>query len=202
MSEHNLNEILDGLLIGDSFLQNRSRTPRGRPYFGHNCVEPEFVGYVVSTLSSLGLEFGPTHQKPNGYGTGMTTQVYSHVSDLLRDPWKRWYPEGQKILPVDLVLTPIIARLWYCGDGGLDSDKGYLRQLCFSAHSFPLEDRERLSGMLRESGFRSRNTKRGLICISKKSIPSFLDWLGPSPTACYQYKWDLSRFTGKQPKYC
>jgi hypothetical protein len=43
--------------------------------------------------------------------------------------------------------------------------------------------------------------KKGLICISKKSIHEFLNYIGECPVSCYQYKWETSRFTFKQPKY-
>jgi hypothetical protein len=198
-----MQEILDGLLIGDSTLQHRGKNlgTSSFPRFGHNCKEQEFLKWIKDTLSSYGLVFGPTHQKPNGYGSGVTYQSYSHVSELLCHAFQRWYPNGTKVIPADLTITPKIANLWYCGDGGFDSDKGYLRQICLCAHSFPLAQREHLSKQLRKIGFRSRTDKAGKITISKKSIPDFLDWVGEPPVSCYLYKWDYLSFTSKQPKY-
>ncbi len=198
-----MREILDGLLIGDSYLRYRAGNPnfRSLPAFGHNCGQRTFTRWVAATLSVFGLSFGRIHKKPNGYGTGFTYQTQSRVSDILVPYLHRWYPSGIKTLPPDLRLTPTVANLWYCGDGGFDSDKGYLRQICIAAHCFSQPARTSLSDQLNTLGFKSRATKSGTICISKNSIPAFLEWIGPAPTKCYRYKWNNLSYTSKQTQY-
>jgi len=193
-------EIIDGLLLGDASLQYRGKTSKARPRFGYNCKHHDFAKWVADTLHAEGLGFGPIHPKPNGYGTGETFQVMSRCDDLLSEFWERWYPSGKKVLPPDLTLTRTIANLWYVGDGGFDSCKGYLRQIGIAAHRYSDEDRDRLAGMLADQGIKT-SVRRKMIYITKRSIPYFLDWIGEPPHPCYQYKWDFSQYVSKQPKY-
>ena len=198
-----MREIIDGLLLGDGSLNYRPGNPnfRSLPRFGYNCKELEFVEWIVQALTGLGLTFGPIHPKPNGYGTGITHQVYSHVAVQLLPYLHRWYPAGKKILPIDISITPTVANMWYCGDGGLDSDKGYLRQIALCTHCFEPDSREWLAEQLRSLGFRSRAAKNGRVFVSKRAIPDFLNWIGQPPTSCYLYKWAHLSYTSKQPKY-
>ena len=196
-----MRSLLDGLLLGDGYLTNYSKTPLGRPRFGYNCKEKDFSIWVRAQLGKS-VPFSPNLQsKPNGYSTGVTYQVDSLRSDFLIPFWDRWYPEKKKILPRDLQLTPLAASMWYIGDGGFDSCNGYLRQIAFAAHSFTLAERQRLVIQLKSLGFRSRTDGKGKIFLSKKSIPAFLEWIGPCPISCYQYKWSFQSYTASQTKY-
>ena len=154
-------------------------------------------------MQQYGIEFTPTiFKKSNRYGTGINYQIYSRNHDFFKHNYNRWYDKnGKKHIPHDLILTPIVLTHWYIGDGGFDSDKGYLRQIQIAAHSFSYEERDHLVNLLKSLGFNASNRKKGIICISKKSVQDFLEYIGPCPVVCYQYKWDISKFTSKQPKY-
>jgi hypothetical protein len=57
---------------------------------------------------------------------------------------------------------------------------------------FPVADIDFLVDKLNALGFKStRQPYRNVIHISSKSTPDFLDYIGPCPTACYSYKWEL-----------
>ena len=194
-----MKELLDGLLLGDGSLDFRGQGVRYR----HTCKHKEYLEWLKNVMMSHGIEFTPKiYEKPNGYGTGVGYQIYSTNHEFLKDNYSRWYnKEGIKVVPYDLKLTSLLLNQWYIGDGGFDSDKGYLRQIQIAAHSFTFQERDFLVGLLTGLGFKASNRKKGLICISKKSIQDFLDYIGPSPVKCYKYKWDNTIFTAKQPKY-
>jgi hypothetical protein len=194
-----MKELLDGLLLGDGSLDFRGQGVRYR----HTCKHKEYLEWLKSKMMNYGIEFTPNiYKKPNGYGTGVGYQIYSTNQDCLKDYYYRWYTNnGKKTVPNDLEITPVLLNQWYIGDGGFDSDKGYLRQIQIAAHSFTFQERDFLVKKLIELGFKASNRKKGLICISKKSIQDFLDYMGPSPVECYAYKWDTTVFTSKQPKY-
>jgi len=194
-----MRELLDGLLLGDGSLDAHGKGVRYR----HTCKHKAYLEWLKNEMMGYGIDFTPNiYEKPNGYGTGVGYQIYSRNHSFLKENYERWYTEERKkVVPTDLKLMPIVLNQWYIGDGGFDSDKGYLRQIQIAAHSFSYEEREFLVEMLIELGFKASNRKKGLICISKKSIPDFLDYIGPSPVKCYAYKWDTTIFNSKQPKY-
>lgn len=193
------NELIDGLLIGDSYMRCRSRISAG---FGHNCKEESYTLWVREQFRELGFKTSKIYVKPNGYNTGFTYQFQTEDSSKLLSIYKRWYGKGKKALPDNFKITPYSTLLWYVADGGLCQVKGYLQQISFAAMSFPVEEREILVNQLRTEGFKSRQGyNSGKIFISKKSIPLFLEWIGSCPFPCYQYKWDIKRFTNKAPKY-
>jgi|SRR5690625_52 len=194
-----MKKLLDGLLLGDGSLDFRGQGARYR----HTCKHREYVEWIRNEMESYGVKFTPTiYEKPNGYGTGVGYQIYSRNYYFFTENYSRWYTKDKKkIVPLDLILTPESVKHWYIGDGGFDSDKGYLRQISISAHSFTYEERDILVQQLIDLGFKASNRKRGLICISKKSIEDFLEYIGECPIDCYKYKWNTSIFTSKQPKY-
>ena len=59
-----MQNVIDGLLLGDSFLNYRGSTSNSLPRFGHNCKEIEFTAWIVNALSKFGLTFGPICPQP------------------------------------------------------------------------------------------------------------------------------------------
>lgn len=164
-----MKELIDGLLLGDGSLDKRAKNARYR----HSCKYKEYIEYVIKELFKFGVFTETIYDKDNGYKTGRVFQCYSKVHDELTVHYERWYNNKRKKLPSDLILTPLIILHWYIGDGGFDSDKGYLRQISIAAHSFSFYEREILCNNLRNFGLKVSNTKRGRINITKKSIPLF-----------------------------
>lgn len=192
-----MKELIDGLLLGDGSLDKRAKNARYR----HSCKHKEYIEYVIKQLHEFGVFTETIYDKDNGYKTGRVFQCYSKVHNDLTKHYERWYKNKKKVLPPDLKLTPLVLLHWYIGDGGFDSDKGYLRQISIAAHSFSFDEREILCEKLREFGLKVSNTKKGKINITKKSIPLFLSIIGECPVDCYQYKFDTSTYNSPQPKY-
>ena len=192
-----MKELIDGLLLGDGSLDKRAKNARYR----HSCKHKEYIEYVIKQLHEFGVFTETIYDKDNGYKTGRVFQCYSKVHNDLTKHYERWYKNKKKVLPPDLKLTPLVLLHWYIGDGGFDSDKGYLRQISIAAHSFSFNEREILCEKLREFGLKVSNTKKGKKNITKKSIPLFLSIIGECPVDCYQYKFDTSIYNSPQPKY-
>lgn len=193
-------ELIDGLLLGDGCLSKTSKDKNAR--YEHSCKCKEYIEFIKTELLKHGIDFSnKIYEKPNGYNTGITYQMCSRVNEFLTMQYNRWYSNGKKIVPQDIAISPISLKHWYIGDGCLDSDKGYLRQIAIAAHSFTYDEREFLVEKLSSIGIDSSNRKNGLICIKKKSIDGFLKYIGQCPVMCYQYKWDISKYQSKQPKY-
>lgn len=189
-------DIFDGLMLGDGGLQKQAVSAR----YVHSCKEKDYLEWLKISLSTKDIPI-PTKIYEKDEKRGKYYQIYSKTHPYLTNQHNRWYPDGKKQVPKDLELTPFSVLHWYIGDGGLDSDKGYLRQISISAHSFSFEERQFLVCKLNALGFKSSNRKNGLICIKKSSVSDFLDWIGLPPVDSYLYKWDVSKYTSKQTKY-
>lgn len=190
-------EVMDGLLLGDGCLQKPAKTAK----YTHSSKHEDYLLWVKNFLENEGVSFTPKIYRKDE-GRGIYYQLHSRVHEMLTKEYHRWYnKDGKKIVPSDLRITPVSAKHWYIGDGGLDSDKGYLRQISFASHSFSYEERDFLVAQLKELGFKASNRKRGQICIAKSSVTDFIDWIGECPTESYKYKWELTKYQSKQPKY-
>lgn len=192
-----MKELIDGLLLGDGSLDKRAKNARYR----HSCKHKEYIEFIINELSKFNVITSTIYDKDNGYGTGRVYQCYSKISTELTINYLRWYNDKKKVLPDDIELTKLSLLHWYIGDGCLDIDKGYLRQINIAAHSFTFEEREILCSKLTDLGFKVSNTKNGKINICKSSVLSFLSYIGECPVECYKYKFNISELNKPQPKY-
>lgn len=105
----------------------------------------------------------------------------SHPFNNIFDNW--YNPE--KRYPIDkLEITPTIAKMWYCGDGTLDTSKNRVSIACINE-----SDRiESVADLIRDKGFRVNTTSEGRIRISSSDTADFLNWMGDPPPG-FEYKW-------------
>ena len=102
----------------------------------------------------------------------------------------RWYPQGVKVVPRDLRLTPTVLLHWFCGDGRGGDRKGTLG---FCADGFTLEDVDFLVTRLQEdlgiTALRTQAKGRPQILVSQRDeavkVKTLLEPLIP---ACCAYK--------------
>lgn len=200
-------EVIDGLLLSDASLQRRSATAR----FGLVTIHKEFSQHV-SELLSVKSKF---YYKEAHEGTCKGVPVHSKESYplyTLRDIafnelHEKWYPNGKKIVPEYLKLSPTIVKYWFYGDGcssyvGLNSVK-----LKFSTESFTLTECKRLTNMLsmmsgaKFTPYKVRADQYVLACQRMQCVNLFFDYIGQSDLKCFDYKWKRPRnYLGRLPK--
>lgn len=188
-----LSDLLEGELLGDGFIgMNSSRSAR----YAHSSKHEEYLIWLSKTFASLGLEqIGKInerwHKKSKTFSYHYTSKSYPELVPLR----KCWYPDGKKIVPKDLVLTPIMARQWYIGDGRLGDSAKKRPQISFSTCDF---DKASINHLLKELGAKgfkvSHWPSSNKIGLSVYSVKDFLDYIGPCPKEiqnCYGYKWEV-----------
>ena len=181
-------EWLDGELLGDGHLEKRS-TFSAR--FMSTTKYLEYVHYVRDTLKAFGIEQSGRiiERHPKNFGDVVYTYCSRNYIELL--PFRmNWYPEGKKVIPRGVKLSPLTCRQWYIGDGSLcyKGRKNPCITLCTDA--FPVYDVEWLVKQLQELGFSvTRQLARNRIYIAVCSTKDFLDYIGECPVRCYEYKW-------------
>ena len=196
-------EIIEGLMLGDGSMecQEGHSTPR----LSLISTEHEFTCYVEN---SMGLQFHK-HERPQGTQT-LNGHIYNKkrawVIRSLTDkglwPYRsRWYGDspdhrqhrGVKRVPEDLVLTPLVMRIWMYGDGST-SRYDTLVKLELSTDGFSDRCRDILQAKLLDvSGdLQFRVAKTGALWSSRiNTVRAFFEHAGACGLACYRYKWKL-----------
>jgi len=178
---------LYGELLGDGCLQSIS------PYsarFQYASKHKEYIKYISDTLKSFGIKRSgriPKVKKYNSYYYQYKSCSYIELLTI----YKKWYPEGKKIIPRDIVLTPLVCRQWYIGDGTLKCPVYEKPSIRLCTNGFKIDDVNWLVKQLNNLGFKStRQPADNVIYISVNSIENYLKYIGRCPVKCYQYKWN------------
>ncbi|KKM79922.1 hypothetical protein LCGC14_1345080 [marine sediment metagenome] len=186
-------EFINGELLGDMCII------KGSEYASSISYSSKYRDYIVwldKVLLGFGVERAGQINKHIDKGHGaIRYRYYSLRYPELKEIYNVFYPKGVKVIPENLVFSPIVLRQWYIGDGCLYfmPNKGRTRQLALCTHCFSFDCVHRAVEQLNELGFISRHQKaNNMIGISTHSISDFLDYIGPCPVECYQYKWAIS----------
>jgi len=186
-------DLLEGELLGDGYVGMRSlRSAR----YTHTSKYREYVEWLSREFSDLGLEQVGKINRYDGVSKGKSYMMYCYASrdyPELVPIREKWYPEGsrKKIVPKDLKLNSLICRQWYIGDGGFHNLAAGRPDIVFSTNDFDKASIDYLLKELRGKGFKvTHQPSHNKIGMSVKSVKDFLEYIGPCPIDCYQYKWD------------
>ena len=180
---------IDGELMGDGCLPSYSKYSA---YFRYSSKYLEYIQYVSDTLNSFGIKQSGKickryYKEMDCYSYHYASLSYAELLPIR----KRWYPEGKKIIPKDLELTPLVLRQEMIGDGSLHHPKRQRPYITLHTEGFPVSDVEWLVNQLNSLDFKSTiQYANNIIGISTKSTKQFLDYIGNCPVNCYQYKFN------------
>jgi len=190
-------EILDGLLLSDASLSHSTFT--SRLSLGQMESHREWVDQVSCKLGNLGLE-NSVRIRNDQAGDVIIKGKLCHRSpvvilrtkhyELLKAQRDRWYPEGKKRVPSDIILTPEVILHWYMGDGTVGC-KGYHAKFC--TDGFPETDILMLIKMMEET-FEwepiREERNRILLCKTQDRL-SLVQMLTEKIPSCFRYKLNL-----------
>lgn len=190
--------LIDGLMLGDGHLLSViPPAVNSSLNFSMHTRSTEFLEWVKSILSADGVHcrIKPRWNKPTA--TVFSTRLTKEFT-VIRN---RWYPDGIKAIPNDLVLTPECISTWYMGDGSLMKGRG----IAIYTNGFTFPDVLRLCDLLKEIGVNSRvrehkssastygtpGTIYPVMYVPRGSgnLDRFFDFMGPCPVSCFEYKW-------------
>ncbi len=193
--------VLDGAMLSDATvkLARGARSINPTPVFvlaqagvGHI----DWLDSVRKALAVLGTNTSEVKEYvDNSHGKAWKfTQFHSHVSNYVAHLRNRWYPNGVKVVPADLNLTPVTTANWFMGDGLSSFDRRFqftavTVRLC--THSFSVEDVVALIGLLYSMGIYATigyNKRLPHINISQWSVDHFMDIVEPHIASSYLYK--------------
>jgi len=190
--------VIDGGLLGDWSMAKNKHTAA---YLTSGSKYLDFLSWASDRLDGFGVESLSTgiRHRLVGAGNGKTYDAYFYLSRSYREflPIReRWYPQGKKIVPKDLSLSPTIVMEWLIGDGCLECHKRGRPAIVFSTHGFTNDDVDFLVALLLDVGILSNKTPKGAIRLGVNATEKLLSYIGPYPPEIYNiygYKFDLSR---------
>lgn len=201
-----LKDILYGALLGDGSLviQNRNDDSKSNARFGYASTSYQHVEYVTKKFMEYAIGGGITTNTSisNMTHKPYTTYIYqSHRSPDFTDEYYKWYINGIKHIPSDLILTPLMCKIWYLGDGSLSNHKNSSSQrIALATNCFEKNELEEII-IPQLSDFEAHllhvgKTKSGMesyitVITSKINIKKFLSYIGPCPFEDYKHKWDI-----------
>lgn len=187
LSQEAINWI-NGELLGDGCLVSEYKYS-ARFVYGSKYLE--YAQYVKDTLESFNINItGKIYKKQNKNQGNISYAYTSRAYKELAFIYNKWYPEGKKIVPKDLKLTPLTCRHWFIGDGSLSHSKHCRPYITLATNCFTILDVKWLVEYLIKLGFKAlKRPARNDISISVYSTKDFLSYIGNCPVECYQYKW-------------
>lgn len=190
-------QIFDGLMLSDGFLQILKNG--WNACFSMKSKHQEFAVFTSELFRAEGFS-GKTSKLYND--TGILYEFKSHVHPWLTEQRKRWYPNGFKHIPSDLVISPLVLKFEFVGDGSAFKRKNGMYGVHFATECFIKSEVVKLQQELNALGFPFkmykhrngfnlqyyRNTNGQIF-----DILHFFDFIGNCPVNCFQYKWQVSK---------
>jgi len=190
-------EFLNGELLGDGHLYaNMNKDRMVSVKYIHGTKHKKYLEWLSKKFSKFGLDqSGIIYERisklyDNYYKSyKYTTKSYVELIELK----KMWYPNGKKVIPEDLKLTPITVRQWYIGDGCLVKPKKGNPWIQLSTDGYLYNDVDILVDKLSKININATHRiSNNRIAISTHSVEQFFKYIGDCPREIkdiYGYKW-------------
>jgi hypothetical protein len=189
-------EIVDGLLLGDGDIPHKNKNA----YLRVRNTNKEWLNQLSSTIpESYGPALSRTAEEvakmneDSGFSKNVELSRYNDVyrwqtasNEKLNKHRERWWKTGEKRVPDDLELTPIVVRHWMAGDGNLNWSGD-----CFASVRFGRMDErddEKLISLFEDVGIESVKRNGNHISVYSQDARDLLDWSTPEPDGM-EYKW-------------
>lgn len=181
-------EIINGGLLGDATIKS---TKHGNCLYGESktsiCRE-----YLEWLFDEFGKWSGAIYDMKKG--KYFISHFVSRKHRFWTDLRNLWYPNGIKIIPTSLILSPLTLATWYCGDG---CNVHYHGSAILCTNGFQIEEveilREKLDKMFNIQTTLHLPNKQPVIYIRAKSYKDFIEIVSPHVVCkCFAYKIHIS----------
>lgn len=185
-------DIIRGLLLGDASFHGSGR------YISIEMVSKEFLEWIKGKLDILATkvrlhrtaeENATTTKEYGGSGDSRkysdTYVLQTRSLDWIESEKQRWYKNGNKHIPENIDMGPVMAKMWYVSDGTIDKSSGKPKVKIRA--SFERNSENKIQKVFSDSGF-DVNTSSNTIYFNVNEGPRFLNWIGEAPPG-FEYKW-------------
>jgi hypothetical protein len=176
--------VLIGSLLGDGTLRRQRGKLNALLEVNHAYASRDYVDFKHDVFEEYVLT-PPKRRKGNGKRvayrfTTRSLPVFTRYFD-------RFYPDGHKLVPKDLKLSPLALAVWYMDDGSKSRSACYL-----NTQQFGQEDQETLQGILRDQFSIESNLNRDKqytrIRVTTKGTIKLFELVQPHVIDCFRYK--------------
>lgn len=150
----------------------------------HSIKAKEYVDYKYESLKRL-CESAPKERETNE--GRLAYRFYTKQHKELTELYGQFYRRGEKIIPSDIIIDPVILAVWYMDDGSKSRD----RDVYLNTQQFSIADQNKLLYCLRLLGIQARlnkDKKYFRIRILKNSISNFMEIISPHIIDSMRYK--------------
>lgn len=185
-------QIIEGELLGDGCIPK----PHGKAgaMFTYGTSRECYRDWLCDWFADCGYEVRSYQYVQgadrDGWSETTTYRFETHTYFSLMDLRKRWYPDGEKIVPKGFELSPLSLRHWFIGDGSYPDGSD---QLILYTDGFDDRSVEYLQSELGAVGIDSIINHRNSILVNKQdSRERFFEYMEPLPQELghvYGYKW-------------
>jgi hypothetical protein len=179
---------INGELLGDGCLWSQSDYSA---YILYSSKYLEYIDYISGTLEAFGIKQSGYIQKCKAGHKIYIYHYHSRNYSELKPFRNKWYPNGKKIIPEDLELTPLTLRQLYIGDGCLVKRHKWNPYISLATHCFTESELDFLINLFKNINIVARKDSQNRLNISTKSVKQFLNYIGSCPVECYKYKWNI-----------
>lgn len=173
-------DILTGFLMGDASVVPQSGGETGK--FTSEMVTLPFFEWLQEELGNIACPVRYVETDPHLKDKYSFNTVIHPLFIEFRD----WYGDSGKLFPDDIDLTPLVAKVWYCCDGGLHWSGGNATPQ-FSAYN-ESENTQKVLSYFSDTDF-DPTFPSTTVRIPQFQSDQFLDWMG-DPLPGFQYKWE------------
>ena len=194
------NSFLNGLLLSDGYINKRDYT------FSITSSSKQFLEFIMSKLPSNiwrnnGIRVDFIFDKRTKK-TLTSYRLISKSNEFFYDLRNKWYPDGIKKIPNDIIIDMHCLLGWYLGDGSLNQHHIHQRtdSIKFCTNSFLVEDIENIL-LPQLNKYHPRITftekKQPIITIPRSNCEKFLNDIGEAPFEDYKHKWKIYAYKNK-----
>lgn len=176
--------IIVGSILGDGYLRIIPGRSDAFLEINHSIKAKDYVDYKFDCLKRI-CESAPKERNTNEGRVAYRFFTKQHIE--LTKFYKSFYVNKRKVIPKNLILTPLSIAIWYMDDGSRSRDS----DIYLNTQQFSISDQKKLMTILRKIGVNSRvnkDKKYYRIRILKESISDFMKIISPHIIPSMQYK--------------
>lgn len=167
--------VIEGSLLGDGHLTK----PRGKGNSAFSKTQTARRREYLDWSHDLLGDYSSSVNEYDSWAKGKKyrkSKLICHALPVFTELRNKWYPDGIKIVPRDIVLSPLSIAIWFFDDG---SNYVPNRQCKFATYSFTTEDCEVLCKQLMEHKINSYITPKNIIQVRTSSYKTLVDLVRP-----------------------
>lgn len=141
----------------------------------HCEAQKEYLYWIAEEMQPFTSSVNPLITNLNGK-LFKSNSFITHTNPFFTQLRRKWYPNGKKIIPIDLVLTPLTIAVWFWDDGSNNVEN---RSCCFCTNGFTKSDINIILEKLKFFGISGNIDSRKVIRVDAWSYKTLVDLVSP-----------------------